>query len=289
VALLGVGMLLPIIGAAWAAEGPVLTVLMDGSGSMWGKLPGEKLAKFQLVRQGLAEAWPKLPASTRTGLVSYGHRGRGCQDVEVLRAPEAGEPGRVADLLTDFNPKGRGPITAGLQGALDTMPKDGPGTILLVHDDIDNCQQNPCALAETLRAQHPRTVIHVLSIGLGQAEARQMQCLTAPTNGQHYLVATGAQIINAIAEIADIAARTPRPASMSATRPPGPAVIPEPGGPGVQFVATLGAKTPVPDLAVRWRVEQLGGGDAAAVQRPVGGAVTLPLAPGPAEEGHRQG
>ncbi len=275
-AALVLALLLPA-GRANAAEGPALTVVIDGSGSMWGKLGVEKLAKFQVVRQGLAEALPKFPASTRIGLIAYGHRRAGCQDVEVLRAPEAGEPARVADLLNEFNPKGRGPIAAALQTALETVPKDSHGTILLVHDDLDNCQQNPCALIDTIRAQYPRLIIHVLSIGLSHADARQMQCLTVPTNGQHYLVTSGPQIINAIAEVVEIASRMPRPASPIARGPARAPEIPEPGGPGVQLVATLGAALPVPDLPVRWRIERLGSGNSAAVQRREGGAVTLPL------------
>ncbi len=276
--LLGLALFVPALRAE-AAEGPVLTVVMDGSGSMWGKLGTERLAKFQVVRQGLAEALPKLPASIRVGLTAFGHRRTGCQDVEVLRAPEAGEPGRIAEMLNDFNPKGRGPVAAGLQTALETMPRDGYGTILLVHDDLDNCQQNPCALMESVRAQYPRVTIHVLSIGLNQADARQMQCLTVPTNGQHYLVTSGAQIVNAIAEMVEIAARMPRAASPVA-RPAGPSALPEPSGPGVQLVASLGPSALVPDLPVRWRIERLGGGDAPAVQRAEAGVVTLPLGPG---------
>jgi Ca-activated chloride channel family protein len=271
----GFALLLPV--AAKAAEGPVLTVVMDGSGSMWGKLGSERLAKFQVVRQGLAEALPKLPAATRVGMLAFGHRRAGCQDVEVLRAPETGEHGGVADLLNEFNPKGRGPITAALQGALETMPKDEHGTILLVHDDLDNCQQNPCALMEGIKAQYPRLVIHVLSIGLGHAEARQMQCLTVPTNGQHYLVTSGAQVVNAIAEVVELAARMPRPASPMARGPASAPQMPMPDGPGVQLVATLGATLPAPDMPVRWRVERLGSGEAPAVQQFEGGAVTLPL------------
>jgi len=279
-ALAGLGLLVAAASVD-AADGPALTVVMDGSGSMWGKLGNERLAKFQTVRQGLAEALPKLPATTRVGLVAFGHRRTGCQDVEVLRAPEAGEPGRVAELLNDFNPKGRGPVAAGLQTALDTIPKDGYGTILLVHDDLDNCQQNPCALMESVRAQYPRVVIHVLSIGLNQADARQMQCLTVPTNGQHYLVTTGAQIVNAIAEVVELAARMPRAASPPvAGAPAGSPRIPDPSGPGVQLVATLGPTMPVPDLPVRWRIERLAGGEAAAPPQPEGGVVTLALSSG---------
>lgn len=266
--------------AVQAADGPPLTVIVDGSGSMWGKIGSERLAKFQLVRQGLAEALPKLPADFRVGLVAYGHRRAGCQDVEVLRAPEAGEAGRVAEMLAEFNPRGRGPVTAGVQTALETMPKGDAGTILLVHDDLDNCQQNPCALVDTIRAQYPRVVIHVLSIAMSQTDARQMQCLTTATGGQHYLAVSGAQVMSAIGEVIEIASRMPRPASAAPWSMALKRDAPDPSGPGLHLVASLGPKTAVPDLPVRWRVEKLGGGDGAAVQRLEGGAVTMPLVPG---------
>ncbi len=151
---------------AYAADSAPLTVVMDGSGSMWGKIGAERLAKFQLARQGLAEALPKLPPGVPLGLVAFGHRRVGCQDVEVLRAPEAGNATRVVDLLAEFNPRGRGPVTAGLQAALETIPKGSPGSILVIHDDLDNCQQNPCSLTDAIRLQHPQVVIHVVSIAM---------------------------------------------------------------------------------------------------------------------------
>ena len=268
---------------ALAADGAPLTVVMDGSGSMWGKLGTERLAKFQLARQGLAEALPKLPATAPVALVAFGHRRAGCQDVEVLRAPEAGNATRIVDLLGEFNPKGRGPITAGLQAALETIPKGSPGTILLIHDDLDNCQQNPCALTADIRAQYPRLVIHVVSIGLTPADAPQMQCLTTATGGQHYLATTGAQVTSAIGEVIDIASRAPRGSPTPGVQAPAgtrAASVAEPSGPGLHLIASLGPKTLAPDLPVRWRVEKVGGGDASAIQRQQGGAVTLPLVPG---------
>jgi Ca-activated chloride channel family protein len=264
--------------AAHAAESP-LTVVMDGSGSMWGKIGTERLAKFQLARQGLAEALPKLPPATPLGLVAFGHRRAGCQDVEVLRAPEAGDTTRIVDLLAEFNPRGRGPITAGLQSALETMPKGGAGTILLVHDDLDNCQQNPCSLLGEIRSQYPRVMIHVVSIGMSPAEAPQMQCLTTATGGQHYLATTGAQVTSAIAEIIDIVSRSPRPTGPVARTETAPRETVAPIGPGLHLIASLGPTVLAPDLPVRWRVERLGASDA-AIQRQQGGAVTLPLIPG---------
>lgn len=266
--------------AAHAADGAPLTVVMDGSGSMWGKIGTERLAKFQLGRQGLAEALPRLPPSVPLGLVAFGHRRAGCQDVEVLRAPEAGNATRIVDQLAEFNPRGRGPVTAGLQVAIETIPKGSPGTILLIHDDLDNCQLNPCALIDGIRSQHPRLVIHVVSIGLNPSDAPQMQCLTTPTGGQHYLATSGAQVVSAIGEVIDIVARSPRAPAAVATPQAGPRDAVAPSGPGLHLIASLGPTAVAPDLPVRWRVERLGGGDAASLQRQQGGAVTLPLVPG---------
>ena len=280
VALMAVAIALP---RAHAADGPPLTVVMDGSGSMWGKIGAERLAKFQLVRQGLVEALPRLPPSTPLGLVAFGHRRAGCQDVEVLRAPEVGNATRVVDLLGELNPRGRGPVTAGLQSALETIPKGSSGTILIVHDDLDNCQQNPCSLTDGIRAQHPGVVIHVVSIAMNPADARQMQCLTATTGGQHYLATSGAQVVSAIAEVIDIVARSPgAPAATTRPETAQPRDTPAPSGPGLHLVASLGPTTLAADLPVRWRAERLGapGGDGATLQRQQGGAVTLPLVPG---------
>jgi Ca-activated chloride channel family protein len=279
-------LLAALMGAAFglphadAADGPPLTVVMDGSGSMWGKIGTERLAKFQLARQGLAEGLPKLPPNTPLGLVAFGHRRTGCQDVEVLRVPEAGNATRVVDLLGDFNPRGRGPVTAGLQSALETIPKGSAGAILLIHDDLDNCQQNPCSLTDGLRAQHPGVVIHVVSIAMSPADARQMQCLTTTTGGQHYLATSGAQVVSAIAEVIEIVARSPGAPAQTARPETGPRDSPAASGPGLHLVASLGPTALAPDLPVRWRAERMGGGDGAALQRQQGGAVTLPLVPG---------
>ena len=198
----------------------------------------------------------------------------------MLRAPEAGNATRVVDLLAEFNPRGRGPITASLQSALETMPKGSPGTILLIHDDLDNCQQNPCSLMDGIRSQYPRLIIHVVSIGMTAADAAQMQCLTTPTGGQHYLAISGAQVTSAIAEVIEIVSRSPRPDGLAARPQTGPRETAAPSGPGLHLIASLGPTALAPDLPVRWRAERLGAGDAAPLQRQQGGAVTMPLMPG---------
>src|SRR5512139_3006940 len=69
---------------------PVL-IIVDGSGSMWGKMEGDATAKLYGVRDLLRERLLVAPAQSRIGLGSFGHRRKGdCGDVELIAPIEAG-------------------------------------------------------------------------------------------------------------------------------------------------------------------------------------------------------
>ena len=76
-----------------------------------------------------------------------------------MRQPEPLDVGKVMAPLEQFNPRGRGPLTLALREAAKSLPRDaGPRTLLLIHDDADNCQPDLCAAAAELRAaESPRT------------------------------------------------------------------------------------------------------------------------------------
>ncbi len=48
--------------------------VLDGSGSMWGKLGSDPRAKFEFSRDALRETLPRLRPDVRAGLASFGHR-----------------------------------------------------------------------------------------------------------------------------------------------------------------------------------------------------------------------
>ncbi|HVS02231.1 MAG TPA: VWA domain-containing protein, partial [Thermoanaerobaculia bacterium] len=68
--------------AALAAP-PRVALVLDGSGSMWGRIEGTE--KIVIAREVLGEVLAELPAGTQVGLAAYGHRREGaCDDIEIL-------------------------------------------------------------------------------------------------------------------------------------------------------------------------------------------------------------
>lgn len=250
---------------AHAQEPPTAVVVFDGSGSMWGKPdPGEPKAKFVLAREALRQAFTPVPAEARLGLLSFGHRRPGdCSDVETIVKAESGTAERIGAALDKLNPKGRGPITAALREAAKELgPQSAQSSIILVHDDLDNCQADPCSVVGELRRAHPKVAVHVVSIGLKREDAQKMQCLTKPTGGTHHEVASAQAATAAIEGVVKAAlldrVREPVAAARKAAPETEPARVTPPTAPsdksGLQLSVSLIEGGPFLDVPVRWRI-----------------------------------
>ncbi len=276
-----------------AAEEPTVVIVFDGSASMWGKPDGESKHKMQLARDalkiGLAKASPEL----RLGLVSYGHRkGGDCSDVETIVKPAPGTVARITGILEKHNPRGRGPITAALkEAAKDLGPQSAPSSLILIHDDPDNCQADPCSALSELRAAHPKVVVHVVSLAMKREEAQRMQCLTRPTGGTQTEAANTQQVNAAVEGILNLAlAGSSASTGQSASAGSGgkdataataaPSVPPTPVKPGLQLVASLGPGSAPLVTPLRWRVRPAGKADAVPVYENDAVAPFLELPPG---------
>lgn len=251
-----------------AAEPPTAVVVFDGSGSMWGKPEGESKAKLIFSREAVKLGLAKLPAEARIGLMSYGHRRAGdCNDVETIVKPEPGSVERITTVLDKLNPKGRGPITNALREATKELgPQSAPASLILIHDDLDNCQLDPCTALGDLRRAHPKVQIHVLSVGMKREDAQKMQCLTKPTGGMHVEVATAQAAASAVEGMLKAAvldrmrepvAAAPKPQAAVA-RPPTSATRLNADKPGVQLSASLMEGGALIEAPIRWRVSLAG-------------------------------
>ncbi|MGD9802958.1 MAG: VWA domain-containing protein [Hyphomicrobiaceae bacterium] len=255
---------------ALAAESPTLIVVFDGSGSMWGRIEGQRDSKLALARDGIAHGLARLTPATRVGLMSFGHRrGGDCQDTEAIVEPGPLDVERIMSPLERLNPKGRGPLTKALREAIPLLgAASAPARIVLVHDGADNCQEDPCSVLGPLKAAHPRARVDVVSLGVRPDEARTLVCLSQSTGGKQYLVSTAAEIDAALIEALG-AVPQPVPASASASADAsastkGTTVSPDskppaqPGRPGLQLWATL-VKGGQPLAApITWRVRRAG-------------------------------
>jgi Mg-chelatase subunit ChlD len=130
-----------------AAPADNLILILDASGSMWGRVNGE--TKIEAARRVVKDLVAGLPADAGLGLVAYGHRAKGdCNDIEVLLPPGTLDKSAVGGRLDKLNPVGMTPITKSFEQAVAAAAgQNKPGTIVLVTDGLETCGGDPCAAA----------------------------------------------------------------------------------------------------------------------------------------------
>jgi Ca-activated chloride channel homolog len=250
--------------AVRAQEPASVIVIFDGSGSMAGNIEGVRGSKVALGREAVRRALGKVGPQTRVGLVAFGHRRGDCGDVELLRPLEPLDVPRIADTLDKMNPRGRGPLTAALlEAAKPLAAVSGKRSVVLIHDDADNCQQNVCAAAEVLRRSG--LVAHVVGLGLKPEDATRMACLPQITGGRLFNARSAEQIGTSVEEALRLASGDAGgvdvPAAPTLARPapppamvPSAAAIPADGPPGLYLRALLATKTDPVSLPLHWTV-----------------------------------
>lgn len=264
------------------ADTPTIVVL-DGSGSMWGKMTGNETAKFYAARDHLRRLIGQAPPQSRIGLASFGHRRKGdCGDIEVIAPPEVGGAERVIAALDKLNPKGKGPIADSLVAAAAAIGEGAAGSIVLVHDSLDNCQKDVCSAAGAVAKTNPGLAIHVLSLGLAPGEAPRMSCVAKLTGGRHLEAYTESEIGTALTQVFDLAALEPVVPGAQPPPPPQPqAAAPASGPPGLRLTATLAPGGSMLDRPVLWVIRNTGASaEAAPLVERKSAEINEPVPPG---------
>ena len=240
-----------------AAEPGSLMVIMDGSGSMWGPIEGVRQTKLVLAREALRRGLGKMSPQARVGLTLFGHRRGDCSDVEVVRTPELLDVPNLMAPLEQFNPRGRGPITLAVREAAKSLPRDaGPRTLLLIHDDADNCQPDLCAAAAELRTEG--ITAHVVGLNVKTEDMAKMVCLPQATGGRHFNAQNAEQIAAYVEEALLLTASgmggvEARPASPPTTIVP-PAPVPASGPPALHLRALPASNAEPLGIPLHWTV-----------------------------------
>jgi len=282
---LGVALAVAVLGAlaaatgARAAESASLIIIVDGSGSMGGFLEGGgRQTKLALVREALRPALAKVAPQTRIGLAAFGHRrGKDCTDVEIVRTPEPVDVERIVTPVEQISPRGRGPLTLAIREAAKGLPQDSrPRTLLLIHDDADNCRVDLCAAAAELSAAG--ITAHVVSVGASPNDTAKMACLPQATGGRHFKAQNVEQLALFIGEAVRLASTDPAVADFAATVVP-PAPIPASGPAALYLRAVLTPNTEPLNVPLHWTVSAEGQSEAPLFEAWTANPV-VPVAPG---------
>jgi Ca-activated chloride channel homolog len=88
-----------------AEEAPRTVIVLDASGSMWGRIVEEP--KILVARKAVHNLLDGIDQEAQVGLVAYGHRRKSdCSDIEVL-VPVGGSRDDVRKAVDKTKPKGK--------------------------------------------------------------------------------------------------------------------------------------------------------------------------------------
>ncbi len=171
---------------------PTKTILiLDCSGSMWGKIHGRP--KIEIAREAVAKVIGGLDANTQLGLMAYGHRRKGdCNDIELLIPPAALNRAAFLAKVNSLQPLGNTPLTRSVELAAEALKyEEQAATVVLVSDGLETCGGDPCALAAKLEKAGVKFTAHVVGFDLTKEESAKISCLAGNTGGL-YLPASDA-------------------------------------------------------------------------------------------------
>ncbi len=188
--------LLTCLSAPLSSAADNLVLILDASGSMWGKVGSE--TKVEAARKVVRDIVGKLPAGSKLGLVAYGHRQKGdCNDIETLVPAGSTDLSAVPDRVDKLNSLGMTPITKAFeQGAVAAKAGGGPGTIVLVTDGLETCGGDPCAAVRAAKSAGQDFVLHIIGFDVAKENVSSLECAAQGGDGL-YIAAEDAAALSA--------------------------------------------------------------------------------------------
>lgn len=216
-ALVSVAATAGLSGPATAQSDKVMLII-DSSRSMWGQIDG--VNKVVHAREALEQFFKQQRGEFRLGLMAYGHQEKAsCEDFAVLTEIGAIDAEVYARTFNNIAPKGSTPIAASLDAAADVMAREtGRKHIVLLSDGLDNCQGDPCALAEQLAQSVPQMTMHAIAFDKAaeQAELEKLSCVANPSGGVFEAASNRQELDAALASVSSAITAPPQPPQTAA-------------------------------------------------------------------------
>ena len=176
-----------VVGAAGPAQAadPGLLLILDFSGSMWGRVDGQP--KISIAKKVVQELIAEAPGQVQLGLMAYGHRKKGdCQDIELIAQLGAAKEDLLG-AVKRLSAKGKTPIADSLLKAAELLAaREGDTTLVLVSDGIETCGGDPCKVAGEIKQKGLKLIIHVVGFDVSSKQAGQLKCIAAAGGGQYF-------------------------------------------------------------------------------------------------------
>ncbi len=190
-------------GAGLAGEGPPLLIVLDASGSMWGRVGG--IEKIVVAKSTVIDLLDDLGTAEEIGMIAYGHRREGdCDDIELLAPVAAGQAAALIEKVQALNPRGKTPIVRALGVAAEQAGAGGrPLAVVLVSDGRETCDDAPCDFVAGLKARGVELTLYVIGFDVAQDERAELECLAEAGGGAYYAAADAAELQRALRTVRD--------------------------------------------------------------------------------------
>jgi len=187
--------------------GKVMLVL-DASGSMWGKVEGQE--KILIAREVVGDMLDNWDQSLDLGLVAYGHRQKGdCSDIETL-VPAGGEISQIRSTVNQLKPKGKTPLSAAVKHAAEHLRySEEKAMVILLSDGKETCDLDPCEVGRSLEQLGVDFTAHVIGFDINIEDRAGLACLASETGGQYFDAQNSNELQGALEQAVEQVKRQP--------------------------------------------------------------------------------
>ena len=188
--------------ASQSADREQIMVVLDASGSMWGRVEGK--TKISIVRKAYSDFIADWDGEkVDTGLIAYGHRRKGdCSDIELLATPGQKSDRALKRIVKNLSPKGKTPLGDAVRMAAEELKyTEQSATVILLSDGVETCGVDPCQLGLDLEKSGVDFTAHVVGLDIkSEADKAQLQCLAENTGGQFTTVENARELDEALSQ-----------------------------------------------------------------------------------------
>lgn len=206
--------------SAQTADGARVYLVLDASGSMWGRVGNQ--TKIEVARETIRSLLKDWRPEDQLGLVTYGHRRKGdCGDIEILKPVGKVDAAALMAQVNGISPKGMTPMTASVKMAAEQLKSsEGVTSVILVSDGVETCKADPCSVAAELKKADVKLVVHTVGFDIQDRQAvKQLECMAAATGGLALSASNAGELGTAIGKAVEASrVKTPPPAPPPAPR-----------------------------------------------------------------------
>ena len=170
-------------------------LIIDSSGSMVEKVSGK--TKMNVAKESIINLVNNIN-EIDLGLRVFG-QGELCENSELLVPVEKLDIEAITDKVSNFEPKGKTPLSEALTASITDFPTGKEKAIILVSDGKETCDGDIADTATKLAAKN----IRVYSVGfdIDEAGKKQLQQISSATAGKYFDAKDPAELIEVLQKI----------------------------------------------------------------------------------------